>query len=412
MKRPFLKIAAAALAAFLLFGCASTDTPPPGVTVPQVAIDAYLESETKAKESKRLSEALQRKVAPADLENMEEDEPNVAPAAPAPQTQQTYKSGLTLPIIMYHQVRNDKSGDMIISKGKLEEELAYLKRNGYVSVSPKEWLAYCDGKLALPERIVMLTFDDGWKSQYENALPLLNKYGYKGVFYVYPDFVGGSAAMNWDMIKKLAKAGHTVGCHSMTHPKLAPAEPNESKKNYKQRLKEEIFASADRISEKTGIDTLDFCFPYGYYSREVIDMLEDAGYRSAATVNAGKNDADSDPFTLSRYQVNQSTALSTFVSWLNEPMAEARLDSPGDGASNVAPGKECRLTLSDKLINAWKQGGELTVRCNHEYPQFRQEGRTLIFKAPKDDIRVTCYLKVKARDGRTYRRSFFFTRKR
>ena len=121
MKRPFLKIAAAALAAFLLLGCASTDTPPPGVTVPQVAIDAYLESETKAKESKRLSEAEQRKVAPANLENMEEDEPNAAPAAPAPQTQQTYKSGLTLPIIMYHQVRNDKSGDMIISKGKLEE---------------------------------------------------------------------------------------------------------------------------------------------------------------------------------------------------------------------------------------------------------------------------------------------------
>ena len=412
MSRPFLIFAAAFLAAFLLFGCASGDNVPASIASSQVAIDTYLASEARIKENARQTEAEQRKVTPATLEEMEENEPRAVVTALSSAPRRTFKSGLTLPIIMYHQVRNDKAGDMIISKGKLEEELAYLKRNGYVSVSPEEWLAYCDGKLALPEKIVMLTFDDGWKSQFENALPLLNKYGFKGVFYVYPDFVGGSAAMNWDMIKKLAKAGHTVGCHSMTHPKLAPAEQYESKRDYKKRLKEEIFASADKISEKTGIDALDFCFPYGYYSQEVIDMLEDAGYRSAMTVNAGKNDAGSDPFTLSRYQVNQSTALSTFVSWLNEPIADARLDSPGDGASNVVSGKECRLMLSDELLNAWKQGGELTVRCNKEYPQFRQEGRTLVFKAPKDDIRVTCYLKVKARDGRTYRKSFFFTRKR
>ena len=74
MTRRSLYFAAAALAAFLLLGCASTDTPPPGVTVPQVAIDAYLESETKAKENKRLAEAEQRKVAPANLEDMEEND--------------------------------------------------------------------------------------------------------------------------------------------------------------------------------------------------------------------------------------------------------------------------------------------------------------------------------------------------
>lgn len=404
-------IAAAFLAAFLLFGCASTETPP-GVTLPQVAIDAYMDSVAKAKEDAEKSEAEQRKVAPADLEQMEEQTvPVTAPATP-PAPQKTFNSGLTLPIIMYHQVRNDKSGDMIISKGRLEEELAYLKRMGYVSVSPEEWLSYCDGDLALPEKIVMLTFDDGWKSQYENALPLLTKYGFKGVFYVYPDFVGGSAAMSWDMIKKLKKAGHTVGCHSMTHPKLVPAGQYESKRDYKKRLKEEIYASADKISEKTGIDALDFCFPYGYYSQEVIDMLDDAGYRSATTVNAGMNDADSDPFVLSRYQVNQSTSLSTFASWLQEPVAEAYLDSPGDGASNVSPNTDCRLRLGNDIYNAWKQGGELTLRCNKEYPQFRQDGKTLIFKAPKDDIRVTCFIKVKAKDGRTYRRSFFFTKKR
>ena len=65
--------------------------------------------------------------------------------------------------------------------------------------------------------------------------------------------------------------------------------------------------------------------------------------------------------------------------------------------------------MSDEMLQAWRQGGEMTIRCNHEHPQFRQDGNTLIFQAPKDDVHVTCAIKIKARDGRTYRRSFFFT---
>lgn len=397
---------AASLAALLLFGCASTEAPPPGVTLPQVAIDAYMESEAKAKETKRLSEEEQRKVAPAELEQMTEPEP--PPPTPPPQPTAKKGSGpASIPIIMYHQVRNDKSGDMIISKAKLEEELSYLKREGYYSISPSEWLDYCDGRIGLPPKCVILTFDDGWKSQYQNAVPLLEKYGFRGVFYVYPDFVGGSAAMNWKQIQSLAKRGHTVGCHSMTHPKLTP-DKNESDRNYKARIKEEIADSKKVIEEKTGINVTDFCFPYGYYSEDCFKLLDKAGYETATTVNAGQNSKDADPFILSRYQVNQSTSLSTFASWLTEPCAEAYLERPGDGA-RTKRGAECRLTLSNEMLQAWRQGGEMTIRCNHEHPQFRQDGNTLIFQAPKDDVHVTCAIKIKARDGRTYRRSFFFT---
>lgn len=397
---------AASLAALLLFGCASTEAPPPGVTLPQVAIDAYMESEAKAKETKRLSEEEQRKVAPAELEQMTEPEP----PPPTPPPQPTVKKGsgpASIPIIMYHQVRNDKSGDMIISKAKLEEELSYLKREGYYSISPSEWLDYCDGRIGLPPKCVILTFDDGWKSQYQNAVPLLEKYGFRGVFYVYPDFVGGSAAMNWKQIQSLAKRGHTVGCHSMTHPKLTP-DKNESDRNYKARIKEEIAESKKVIEEKTGINVTDFCFPYGYYSEDCFKLLDKAGYETATTVNAGQNSKDCDPYLLSRYQVNQSTSLSTFASWLTEPCAEAFLERPGDGARTKS-GAECRLTLSSEMLQAWRQGGEMTIRCNHEHPQFRLDGNTLIFQAPKDDVHVTCAIKIKARDGRTYRRSFFFT---
>ncbi|MBO7435757.1 polysaccharide deacetylase family protein [bacterium] len=414
MKRPLTIIAAAFLAAFLLFGCATEGERPTGVASGQDAVNEYLKAEEIISDAEKLAERQkqaaaeqEKKVAPADLEQLGDLEPPPPPPPPPPPAVKKGAGPASIPIIMYHQVRNDKSGDMIISKGKLEEELAYLKREGYYSVSPSEWLDYCDGRIGLPQKCVILTFDDGWKSQYQNAVPLLEKYGFRGVFYVYPDFVGGSAAMNWKQIQSLAKRGHTVGCHSMTHPKLTP-DKNESDRNYKARIKEEIIDAKKVIEEKTGISVTDFCFPYGYYSEDCFKLLDKAGFETATTVNAGQNSKNSDPYLLSRYQVNQSTSLSTFASWLAEPYAEAYLERPGDGA-RTKKGAECRLTLSDELLQAWRQGGEMTIRCNHEHPQFRQDGNTLIFRAPKDDARVTCAIKIKARDGRTYRRSFFFT---
>lgn len=413
MSRATFLFTAASLAALLLFGCASPDAIPAGVASGPSAVSDYLsvedvvkDAENKAAEKSVASE--RTNISPANLEQLGETEP---PPPPPPPPQPKIRKGddpSSLPIFMYHQVRNDKAGDMIISRGKLEEELAYLQREGYYSISPGEWLDYCEGRIGLPQKCVMLTFDDGWKSQYQNAVPLLEKYGFRGVFYVYPDFVGGSAAMSWKQIKSLAKRGHTVGCHSMTHPKLTRTR-GESDRAYAARLKEEIIEAKNTIEDKTGLKITDFCYPYGYYSEECFKLLDKADFETATTVNAGQNSKDCDPYLLSRYQVNQSTSLSTFASWLSEPCAEASLESPGDGGSARIQGTECRLTLSDEMLQAWRQGGEMTIRCNHEHPQFRLDGNTLVFQAPRNDAHVTCAIKIKARDGRTYRRSFFFT---
>ena len=398
MTRAAVVFAAAFLAAFLISGCASNEPAPANIASSQNAVETYLAGEDNNKP--RPGEA--EETLSAKFEPLIETE-----APPQPKAEET-QGPSALPIIMYHQVRNDKTGDMIISKGKLEEELAYLKKEGYASIFPQDWLAYCDGKISLPPKCVVLTFDDGWKSQYQNAVPLLEKYGFRGVFYIYPDFVCGGSAMNWQQIKDLVKRGHAVGCHSLTHAKLT-RDPGENARAYAARLKKEISDSKKIIEDKIKTEVLDFCYPYGYYSLDCFALLRKAGYRSATTVNAGVNSKKCDPFTLGRFQVNQSTSLAAFASWLTEPSAEASFDYPGDGARAGVSGAECRLTLSPEMFAAWRQGGEMNIRCNHEHPQFRQEDRTLVFQAPKDDFRVTCAVKIKDRFGRTFRRSFFFT---
>lgn len=136
-----------------------------------------------------------------------------------------------------------------------------------------------------------LTFDDGYRNTVENGLPILRELGLKATLYVVAGKIGGENS--WDQAKgdvpeKLADkellaewlaAGHSLGSHSLTHPNLRKISP--------ARAREEIFSSKKLLEDTFGVGVRHFCYPYGSFNAPIRDLVAEAGYATATTVEFG-----------------------------------------------------------------------------------------------------------------------------
>lgn len=209
-----------------------------------------------------------------------------------------------VPILMYHYIRNfDDPNDEIgtklsVSPEKFDEQLGWLKKNDYQTVSPD----YLLNPVKLDNKPIILTFDDGYKDAYTNALPILRKYGFIATFYIITTYINNNDNyMTWNEIIELKNAGMNIGSHTLTHPSLD--------KSYDERVDKEVEESKKIIEEKIGIPILDFCYPSGKYDKRTINKLKEAGYKTAVTVHNGITDQNSDLFELPRIRMNNDTNL-------------------------------------------------------------------------------------------------------
>lgn len=198
------------------------------------------------------------------------------------------KSGsetVRVPILIYHHIGplhptatpNLKS--FSIDTEMFEKQLAYLQSKGYNTISFEQLGNNLTWNAALPKKPVILSFDDGWENQYIYALPLLQKYGFTATFFVPTANIGHHHILNWDEIKKIDRAGMVIGAHSITHPFLNKITEDEAKK--------EIVESKQTIEKNLGKTVYDFAYPYGQYNDRVIQMVKEAGYRTARTTDLG-----------------------------------------------------------------------------------------------------------------------------
>lgn len=190
-----------------------------------------------------------------------------------------YKEGMIYaPILMYHHVA-PKIGDnpYYVSPDIFEQQMAWLHDNGYNVISLDKFYNSVFGNELLPNRPVVLTFDDGDKDQYLNAVPAMKKYGFTGTFYIITNDVGGGGFMSWDMLTEMVNDGMDIESHTVHHPNLASLGEEETKL--------ELTKSKRVLEEKLGITVKHLAYPGGAYSALTIRMLEDLGYLTATTVN-------------------------------------------------------------------------------------------------------------------------------
>ncbi len=228
------------------------------------------------------------------------------------------EEGVELPVIMYHHVLGEDStllGDYVISLSEFEGDLAWLKAAGYTPVSAGQLIAYTQGEGDLPERPVLLTFDDGYESFYANAWPLLQKYQMKAVvsvigrysdLYSQPD-VGkhlNYSHLNWQQVRQLSESGLVeIGSHSQDRHDAAGKDSRagakkrkgESAQAYCSQFRQDTELVEQKIQQATGQKPVVYAYPFGYYTPESEQVLKEMGYQMTLSCESRVNRIRRDP---------------------------------------------------------------------------------------------------------------------
>ncbi len=240
--------------------------------------------------------------------------------------------GVFLPIVMYHSVTPQASGSYQITPAMFEADLQYLSAHGYETVSTAQLVAYTNGTGTLPERPVMLTFDDGFYNNLSIVLPLLEQYDMCAVVSVVGSYTDVQAAndphsdlysyLTWEDINALLDSGrveigsHTYDLHSMEQRAGCSIMMGEDEESYTALLRADLEQLQQRMQEETGTAPTAFAYPYGYICRESIPVLREMGFLCSFTCYERPNDITRDPaclFGLDRY--NRSGIVPTEEFW-------------------------------------------------------------------------------------------------
>lgn len=212
---------------------------------------------------------------------------------------------------MYHQIKDlppTASVDDLtwtVSPQALDAQLGYLAEKGYTTIHLDQMLDGLAGKAALPPKAVVLSFDDGWKTQYTNALPLLKKRNQTATFYVVSTYMGYGAYFDWAMTEELKNAGMTIAGHTLDHANL----PTLSAAEMERQLRE----SKATLEKKLSVSLMHFAYPYGAYNDSVVEAVKRAGYRSAVTLIPAPVKNPVSPYLLPRVRVSYKETLADFV---------------------------------------------------------------------------------------------------
>jgi peptidoglycan/xylan/chitin deacetylase (PgdA/CDA1 family) len=197
-----------------------------------------------------------------------------------------------------------------------ELQMRYLKENGYHVITAEELLAFLEYRQRLPQKSVLITMDDGYRSVYNIAYPILKKYDFTATLFIYTSFVGISKmAITWDQLKEMQLKGFIIGSHTIYHSDLTQAKEGETEREFMARIKQELYGSKKIIDQKLGQDTYIIAYPFGYYDQISIQMAKNAGYKMAVSVKRGGNPFFANPMTLRRDQILERD-MQTFISRL------------------------------------------------------------------------------------------------
>jgi glycosyltransferase involved in cell wall biosynthesis/peptidoglycan/xylan/chitin deacetylase (PgdA/CDA1 family) len=244
--------------------------------------------------------------------------------------------GMRLPVLLYHHVGPLCPGTvagLTVSPERFEGHVRWLARRGYTGICPADWLRWRREGKGLPDKPVLLTFDDGYADLVEYALPVLRRYGFGAAVYIVTGQLGGTNAwdeargsgthnlMTGDQIRYWATQGIEFGSHSRTHAELTTLSANE--------LAEEVVGSGKALESILGSRVVSFAYPYGFHNQAVDDCVRGA-YDLAFIAddnNEGMNHLLTDPHLLLRTMVQTDdslVALECRARWGRNPFLNLR----------------------------------------------------------------------------------------
>ena len=222
----------------------------------------------------------------------------------------------TVPILCYHRF-GVKTSKLNVTPAAFEQQMDWLARNGYTVITFARLARFLEGKEAIPAKSVVITIDDGYRSSYEIAFPILKKFRFPATVFLYTDFVGASDAMTWAQMKEMTASGLvTIQPHSKSHANLTQRLPNETEPRYRDRIRREIGAPVAAIKERLSEPSFTFAYPYGDVNEYVVDLLVKDNVSQGVTVTPGGNPFFAYPYMLRRSMIFGNEDLETFKSKL------------------------------------------------------------------------------------------------
>ena len=208
-----------------------------------------------------------------------------------------------IPILCYHRF-DDKHEKLSVPEQKFSQQMQYLYENNYKVIPLSYMIDFLQGKRALPEKSVVITIDDGYRSTIDTAFPILKKYNFPATVFLYTDFMNARDALRWDHIKTMHSSGLiSFQPHSKTHPNMSLRIKNESDKQYSLRLNEEIRDPGEKIQRTLRNNMHTFAYPFGDTNQLIIGKLKTLDYHLGVTVQPGSNGAFAYPFMLKRTMI-------------------------------------------------------------------------------------------------------------
>lgn len=200
-----------------------------------------------------------------------------------------------IPVLLYHRIGYNKH-HLTITPERFAKDLSDLKEEGYTPISLElyeDHIAY--DKVKLPPKPVLITFDDGYLDNYEQAFPILKKYNAVATFFIITGMIGLKERMTDNNIIEMADAGMSFGSHTVNHKALGELYYNEAK--------EEMFKSKYDLESILGKSVLSIAYPKGSFTNETVKIAEQLNYKVGFTTNHGRGNKDFDHFRQKRIPI-------------------------------------------------------------------------------------------------------------
>lgn len=241
---------------------------------------------------------------------------------------ETKQTNPLIPVLMYHILLDGRNDAISIDPKRFKEQMTAVKEAGYTTITDYELADHLDNNTKLPDKPILITFDDGYKSVYTEAYPALEELGMKATVNVITSRIHETPntlhtdeyeKITWPdartMQKTILVQAHTWDSHykkanalneykGVITGSIATESGIETQEEFEKRVVDDFILSKKTIEEKMGYEVVSLSYPYGDYSADTIRLAQLAGYKIAFTVNPGMINRE----TASRFELKRITA--------------------------------------------------------------------------------------------------------
>lgn len=209
-----------------------------------------------------------------------------------------------VPVLYYHSINDPANNEVILSPKILREQLQYLKDQGYKTITINELKNYLLINSPIPQKSILITFDDGYMDNYSNAFPILKELNMTATIFCITSDLDGSYYLSKEAIKEMSQYGIDFESHTVTHPHL-------DKMAYDLQLKE-LKESKKTLEAITGKEVISIAYPFGDFNDDTVKAAKAAGYTLGFTTKRGLSDRNDAPLKLDRIYISSKYNMETF----------------------------------------------------------------------------------------------------